>query len=286
MTGAINAPAEDKAVSRPRRRGREATFQNAGAFIAPENNMKEIEVDAAQLQSLIRDTLESVLREQAGRETGASASGLSAPASRPVAGHVLVAVCCGDCLRPETQAALDELRRAGFVLIEPGAHELKDKATRERLISKSDAILLPAVGDDDAAKMALGIFDEPVARTALAALSLGKPLIAAMHSPYDAALKVRVPVLRAVWEGYRRTLSSFGFNVVEAAEIAATVQSQIAPRAATSQAPKPAANGRRAVVTAEDIDRASRDGKMFQSPPGALITPLARDRARELGVLL
>ena len=249
--------------------------------------MKEIEVDAAQLQSLIRNTLEAVLREQAqSSKSGASINSPSAPAPRAVAGTVLVAVCCGDCVRPETQAALDELRRAGFVLIEPGEHELKDKATRERLISKSDAILLPAVGDDDAAKMALGIFDEPVARTALAALALGKPLVASLHSPYDAALKVRAPVLRAVWEGYRRTLIGFGFNIVEAAEIAATVQNQIAPRAANEQTAKPAANGRRVVVTAEDIDRAARDGKMFQSPPGALITPLARDRARELGVLL
>ncbi len=249
--------------------------------------MKEIEVDAAQLQSLIRNTLEAVLREQAQSSKSGASIAPSAPAPRPVAGTVLVAVCCGDCVRPETQAALDELRRAGFVLIEPGEHELKDKATRERLISKSDAILLPAVGDDDAAKMALGIFDEPVARTALAALALGKPLVASLHSPYDAALKVRAPVLRAVWEGYRRTLIGFGFNIVEAAEIAATVQNQIVPRAgANEQASKPAANGRRVVVTAEDIDRAARDGKMFQSAPGALITPLARDRARELGVTL
>lgn len=249
--------------------------------------MKEIEVDAAQLQTLIRSTLEAVLREQSQKDaTRANNSGVQAP--RAIAGHILVAVCCGDCVRPETQAALDELRRAGFVLIEPGDHELKDKATRERLISKSDAILLPAVGDDDAAKMALGIFDEPVARTALAALSLGKPLVVSLHSPYDALLKVRAPVLRAVWEGYRRTLSSFGFNVVEAAEIAATVQSQIAPRAeANAQTPpKAAPNGRRVVVTAEDIDRAAKSGNKFQSPPGALITPLARDRARELGVTL
>ena len=245
--------------------------------------MKEIEVDAAELQSLIRDTLQAVLREkaQSSSEPRSSASGLNAPR---VAGHVLVAVCCGDCVRPETQSALDELKRAGFVLIEPGAHELKDKATRDRLISKSDAILLPAVGDDDAAKMALGIFDEPVSRTALAALSLGKPLIAAMHLPYDAALKVRAPVLRAVWEGYRRTLASFGFNVVEAAEIADAVQRQIAPKIAVQSSATP--SGKRAVVTAEDIENAVQNGGKFQAPVGALITPLARDRARELGVTL
>lgn len=247
--------------------------------------MKEFEVNAAQLQNLIHDTVQSVLQERA--TSGANRAAAAPVSSTPQikAKQILVAVCCNECLRPEATAALDELKRAGFVLVEPGPHEFKERATRERLVSKSDLILLPSMGDDDAAKMALGIFDEPTARVALSALALGKPLLASPHSPYDGALKSRSPVLFNLWQGYRKTLENFGFEIVEATSITGTVQAHLTPQSETKRiAPLSAPSGKRRVITAQEIEAAALNGKRFDAPPGALITPLARDRARELGV--
>jgi hypothetical protein len=44
--------------------------------------------------------------------------------------------------------------------------------------------------------------------------------------------------------------------------------------------------GKKQLVTVKEIDEAARSGQRLQLPPGALITPLARDRARELGIQL
>ena len=246
--------------------------------------MKEFEVNAAQLQNLIRDTVQSVLQERAARGTNRGEAPPISSAPQIKAKQILVAVCCNECLRPEATAALDELKNAGFVLVEPGPHELKERATRERLVSKSDLILLPSMGDDDAAKMALGIFDEPTARVALSALALGKPLLASPHSPYDSALKSRSPVLFNLWQSYRKTLENFGFEIVEAAAMASAAQAHLAPKAETKMAPAP--SGKRRVITAQEIEAAALNGKRFDVPPDALVTPLARDRARELGVKL
>ena len=250
--------------------------------------MNEFEVNAAQLQTLIRETVQAVLREKVQRP-GSPVSTLDStpPApveTKPKAKQILVAVCCGECLRPEATTALEELKRAGFVLVEPGPHELKERETRERLVSKSDLILLPSMGDDDAAKMALGIFDEPTARVALSALALGKPLLASPHSPYDSALKARSPVLFNLWQGYRKTLENFGFQIVEATAITGEAQAHLAPK--TESAKTTIASGKRRVITAEDVEAAAQNGKLVDVPLGSVITPLARDRARDLGVKL
>ena len=246
--------------------------------------MSEFEVNAAQLQNLIRDTVQAVLREKMQGRAARKAPSSIVSAPQPAAKQILVAVCCNECLRPEAMAALDELKNAGFVVIEPGPHELKERATRERLVSKSDLILLPSMGDDDAAKMALGIFDEPSARVALSALALGKPLLASPHSPYDGALKARSAVLFNLWQGYRKTLENFGFEIVEAAAMASAVNAHLSAKVESKTATVP--SGKRQVITAQDIEKAAQNGKRFDVPNGALITPLARDRARELGVKL
>lgn len=251
------------------------------------NIMSEFEVDATQLQNLIRETVQAVLRERIEGRAALSRTlktALSPPLPAAPPPQVLVAVCCNECLRPEATAALEELKKAGFVLVEPGPHELKERATRERLVAKSDLVLLPSMGDDDAAKMALGIFDEPSARVALSALALGKPLLASPHSPYDAALKSRSPVLFNLWQGYRKTLENFGFEIMEAATIASAVQAHLNPKLETKTASLSA--GRKRVVTAQDVEIAARNGKKLDAPFGSVITPLARDRARELGVKL
>lgn len=244
--------------------------------------------------------------------------------------RVLAAVCCGECLSDEAKRALQTLTENGFAVSQPSEDDLKRRAPREAMISAHDVVLLPAVGDDDAAKMAAGIFDEPVTRTALAALASGVPVYLILHLPYAQALKSGSPNLARVLENNRRALQTLGFNVVEANALNETLRARFATtqnaastrsvqnggarsdfgitfganmrggsdingRGAaglTSDAARGVENfaastravpgGARVLITAQDIDLAARSGQALQLSPNAIITPLARDRAREL----
>ncbi|MDQ3815191.1 MAG: hypothetical protein M3347_14815 [Armatimonadota bacterium] len=273
--------------------------------------MPEFEVNETELQTVIRAIVQRVLQERglAGgtapsgeanapiRNEDASSTALAmAPSSElatsqsKYAGRVLVAVCCDECLNDEARAALAELKSARFLLTEPGEHEFKKREVRERLISKNDVVLMPAVHDDEVAKMALGIFDDPVARVALSTLALGKPLVAALHAPYDDMLKMHSPLLRRLFEGYRRALQNYGFELVECAQITSMVSNLcgVALRGADNGSVRalPSSGGKKQLITVREIEAAARSGRRLQLPPGALITPLARDRARELGLNL
>lgn len=252
--------------------------------------MSELE----NLQDIIGQIVLRVLQERGIAIPGATGQALARSAGNgelsrtPARGRILVAVCCDECLSDTARAALDELKAARFELTQPAEEELKKRAPREQLVAAHDLILLPAVGDDDAAKMALGLFDEPVARTALAAIAVGKPLMAALHTPYGEALKTRSPLLKRMFDGHQRALQGYGFEIVPANQLATAISSRYG---ASSSAPPngsspaiPGSNGKKQLITAQDIDRYARSGQLLRLPPGALITPLARDRARELGL--
>lgn len=259
----------------------------------------------------------------------------AAPQNAAPGARVLAAVCCGECLSDEAKRALQTLTENGFAVSQPSEDELKKRAPREAMIAAHDAVLLPAVGDDDAAKMAAGIFDEPTTRTALAALASGVPVYLILHAPYAQALKSGSPNLARVLENNRRALQMLGFNIVEASALHETLRTRFADvrngtstrsvqnggassggvrpdfgvtfganmrggsdingRGAaglTSDVARGVENfaastravpgGARVLITAQDIDRASQSGQALQLSPNAIITPLARDRAREL----
>jgi len=242
--------------------------------------MSEIE-----LQKLVGEIVRRVLQEGA---LGSAGAALSTASPAPL-GRVLVGVCCGDCVPDEVAGALAALKAANYQVTQPEEDELKKRANRERLVAEHDVLLLPAMGDDDAAKMALGIFDEPVARLALCALATGKPLLAALNAPYDNMIQQHSPVLRRVFEGHRRVLQNYGFNIVERSQIAEQIRAVCAPQLnapGNGSTAIAASNGKKQLITVKEIENAARDGRRLQLPPGALVTPLARDRARELGIQL
>jgi hypothetical protein len=236
------------------------------------------ENEKRQLENLIRATITRLLAE---RETP---NAKLEPKAKPVA-RLLVGICCGDCLSESASAALDALRRAGFELIQPEESEFKKRAAREKLVESVDGVLLPAIGDDDAAKMANGIFDEPVARVALSAIATGKPLLAALHSPYAKEIKTRAPQLYRVWESHKTTLESFGFVFAEHSALPDLVRQKFAPSVQAGSTPglNAAAKGK-ILITASEVETAAKNGASLKLPLGAIVTPLARDRAKELNV--
>jgi hypothetical protein len=198
---------------------------------------------------------------------------------------ILVAICCGDCLSESAKAALEELRRAGFELVQPDESEFKKREPREKLVASVEGVLLPAIGDDDAAKMASGLFDEPVARVALCAIATGKPLLAALHSPYAKEIKTRAPQLSRVWESHKTTLESFGFVFAQHSALPDLARAKFAPGAQAGSTPNAGAAAQgKVLVTASEVETAAKNGASLKLPLGAIVTPLARDRAKELNV--
>jgi hypothetical protein len=229
------------------------------------------ENEKRQLENLIRAAVVKILAER---------SAVSGP---PIA-RLLVGICCGDCLSESATAALEELKRAGFELIQPEESEFKKRADREKLVASVDGVLLPAIGDDDAAKMASGIFDEPVSRLALSALATGKPLLAALHSPYAREIKTRAPQLFRVWESHKATLESFGFVFAKHSALPDLVRQKLAPGAQAGSTPGLAPASGKILITASEVETAAKNGTSLKLPLGSIVTPLARDRAKELNV--
>ena len=235
------------------------------------------ENERQQLENLIRATITRLLAE---RETP---SAPPEPKAKPVA-RLLVGICCGDCLSESAKSALEELRRAGFELIQPDESEFKKRAEREKLVASVDGVLLPAIGDDDAAKMANGIFDEPVSRIALSAIATGKPLLAALHSPYAKEIKTRAPQLFRVWESHKTTLESFGFIFAEHSALPDLARQKLAPSAQAGSTPSLAPAKGKILITASEVEAAAKNGTSLKLPLGSIVTPLARDRAKELNI--
>ena len=232
-------------------------------------------MNEAQLESIIGDIVRRVLSEGAG--------GTSAASRAPAAGRVLVGICCDGCLSDAARGALEALPGAGFTVLRPAEEEFKKRVWRDAQVAAHEVILLPALCYDLAAKMAMGIFDEPVALLAMTALAQGKPVVATVNTHYDDGLKTHSPVLRRLFEGHRRQLCNYGFEVVPAEGILTAVQGHCGGAIGKPE-PAKSAGGKRRLVTAEDIDKAHVNGKKLSLPAGALITPLARDRAKELGL--
>lgn len=241
-------------------------------------------MNEAQLQTVISDIVRRVLNEGAGG-IGPAGAGVGAPLAAPsTAGRVLVGICCDGCLSDTARAAVDGLGGAGYAVSRPAEEEFKKRAWRDAQVAAHDVILLPAVCYDLAAKMAMGIFDEPVALLAMSALAQGKPVIATVNTHYDDGLKAHSPVLRRLFEGHRRQLGSYGIEVVPAEDMLAAVQGHCGGAIAKANPVAKSGGGKRRLVTAEDIEGAHRNGKKLSFPAGSLVTPLARDRAKELGL--
>ena len=224
-----------------------------------------------ELQKLIEGIVARVIAERAG-------SSLSTFAPR---GRVLIAVCCEACIG-DARSQFDELQNSGVEIILPHEDDLKLTTRRDALVNDCDVLVLPSINDAEAGKIALGLFDEPHLRLVQAALAFNKPVLASLYSPYDDGLKKNAPLLLRLYDGYRRALGGLGIEVIEQNEIAAQVRDLLS--FAPSQSTAPSGNTSKKLITASDVEAMARNGSTAAS--GAIITPLARDRAKELGIIL
>lgn len=145
------------------------------------------------------------------------------------------------------------------------------------IVQDADAIVVPILTRNSAAKVALGICDTLVTNIIMHALIAGKLVIAAKNSADPEGIDCLCvgtsktpPALIHIAKEYLKKLESYGVKLVDATEIA---QFFIENK-----------NIKRELVTYETINELPQDIKQIEIKRGSIITPLAKDRAKERNI--
>nr|WP_320148173.1 flavoprotein [uncultured Anaeromusa sp.] len=166
-------------------------------------------------------------------------------------------------------------------------------------LKAADIVLVPVLTQNTAAKLARTLADTTVTTLVMQALLMGKPVIAARNAadPKDpwrvqGGMGAARPTLTRALQENLKTLESYGVVLVEAGTLAAEAAQQLdltgtlAQVKETAQKPSLPKKGQgRRVIDAAMIQVLAAQGETALSVgPQDLLTPLARDVARECGV--
>lgn len=160
-----------------------------------------------------------------------------------------------------------------------------------KLLRTADLVLVPVLTQNTAAKLACTLSDSLATTLVMQALMLGKPVIAAKNAadPQDSWRATRnmgqcpPGLLRALQENLRK-LEGYGIQLVQVEDLAAGSQ-KILDRSINPVLSTP--NVKKSVLDASAIKAAAGQGlKRLEVLPGMIITPLARDVARDYGIEL
>lgn len=188
--------------------------------------------------------------------------------------------------------AAKEIVGADRLKDEAGAHEivLPDSGAHPwDLAHRADVVAVAQVTRTTLARLALGLGDSLIASMVLHALWGGRPVVVAQDGvdpdlaaceECDGSVDVARELVR-LYDGYLERLATFGCQVIPAERLA---EATCAALAGETPGPHRPLSTRR-VITEEDVRRASRRGETIDVT-GAVVTPLARDTARDLGVPL
>lgn len=198
---------------------------------------------------------------------------------------ILVAVCCSDCLTDDVKTNLQKIEEKLIKIQIEEADELEESAIISDLITPHQITFFPALSENVIAKAASGIFDEPLSRLLLQAIEQGKPIIAIAPAT-SPDLRKNSPALFRLRQTHRQKLEQFGVRWITQKDISKVLLSAL-PKSTFNDAPPQIHSGNKQLLTAEDIEKAAKAGKSkLQLPYRSIITPLARDRARDLNVLI
>lgn len=158
-----------------------------------------------------------------------------------------------------------------------------------KLLRESDLVLVPVLTQNTAAKLAYTIADTFVTTLIMQALMMGKPVIAALNGA-DPQAKLRIeanmgkssPGLLQSLRSNLDKLKGYGIKLVQATSLAAESQKLLAP---VVQNVKASVKNKKTVIGATAVKAVIANGlKQLTVSQGAIVTPLARDVARDLGV--
>jgi ethanolamine utilization protein len=236
--------------------------------------------DREALETLIAQAVRNALNNEP-RPTTAP----EVPAKVLSPAPILVAVCCSDCL---SQPVKDELKTVEDKQIKiqiEEADEWNDSVNLSQLITTPQVIFFPALSENSIAKIANGIFEEPLSRLLLEAIQHAKPFyVIAPEVSID--LRKNSPTLFRLRQSHRQKLEQFGVRWITQKDISKVLLSSLSKSTFTDISPVHT-SAQKKLITATDIENAARDGKhKLQLPYRSIITPLARDRAKELNVVI
>jgi hypothetical protein len=182
---------------------------------------------------------------------------------------------CGEDVREKTgsRCILDTVKPEGL----------------EKALLKADILVLPTFCFKTAAKVARLIGDDQETTIVLSALIQDKPVLAT-HDGFTLLNTLSNKGIRDEIKQVLGKLESFGMVFCETDQLAATFQKMITgsnktlPHEIKKEPGNQTTPGRR-LITAKDIRMAADTNQdEIALAPGVLITPLARDQAREYGI--
>jgi hypothetical protein len=152
-----------------------------------------------------------------------------------------------------------------------------------KLVQESDALVVPILTRNSTVKVALGITDTLVTNIIMQALISGKPIIAARNSadPDPAncpciATPDTPPALIKLAKDYLQKLESYGMKLVDVTEIADVVIGRLSESKSGILEQK--------LITPDIIADLHQGTKQITVAKGSIITPLARDFAKDRGI--
>jgi hypothetical protein len=151
------------------------------------------------------------------------------------------------------------------------------------LVQESDALVVPILTRNSAVKIALGITDTLVTNIIMQAFISGKPIIAARNSadPDQAncpciATPDTPPALIMLVKDYLKKLESYGMKLVDVTEIADAMINVLSKDKSGILEQK--------LITQDIITNLPQGTKQITVAKGSIITPLAKDVAKERGI--
>ncbi len=159
-----------------------------------------------------------------------------------------------------------------------------------RQLREAALVVVPVLTQNTAAKLAQTITDGLAPTLLMQALLMGKPVLAASNAadPQDgwrirAQMGKGAPALQQALSMNLKRLSEFGMTLLPVEELAAHCQR----RSGVAEKSGETKSCRKVVVDAAMIQGVAASGqKQIRLAPGAIVTPLARDIARQQGVEL
>ena len=150
----------------------------------------------------------------------------------------------------------------------------------EQLVQGVEAVVLPSLDLGGLASLAMLLTDRPPAGAGVAGIVLGKPVLA-LNEGLERYRRhsARLPGgFLDVFERHYRGAESMGVTFLGAGELAGAL-------AGPGAASVTSTSTGRDVVTLEDLEAVRRRGqKVLEVSAGAIVTPLARQAAREMGI--
>lgn len=190
-------------------------------------------------------------------------------------------------LSPEAQRIIGEDRIKEYLGREVALYTARDQFPWE-VLQEADLVMVPVLTRNTAAKIACTITDSLASTLIMQGLMLGKPVLAAEDSahprnvwPGNCPMGSKcAPLMQALQENLKR-VRQFGVQLVQAAALGeeALQLLQCVKKQRSGETP-----GKKSLISVETIRQAAGSGKIVHVPPGAIVTPLSRDVAQELGV--